>query len=324
MEFMPKSGPRKWLRPVWGLVAAVLLAAAGYGLYWNMLAGRFLDGIEGWTEARRAEGYQVDYGEIAVAGFPLWLRAVIAEPVVSKSGAKMSWHWRGPALTISARPWRLTDTKAQAPGRHLVTVGTAGKTRILDVNAGALNVLLKWAVMSALPLEVRVEAKEVTYRSSPVAGLGRRTEDLSLYAEVKGAPPVSYSSAAMSRWRDDGGTVEIRSLNVRHGPLEMAGAGTIALDGDLQPLAAFSIDVRGFLEAVDGLESAGMIEPKGAEFVKAVLAVLASGQGRWAGEAEGEAEGKKIKVPLSIQDGYFYVGPVAVGRVPLLHWPAGG
>jgi hypothetical protein len=49
---------------------------------------------------------------------------VMGQPVLSKSGEKQSWNWRGPALTISARPWRVTHTKAQAPGRHLVTVTT--------------------------------------------------------------------------------------------------------------------------------------------------------------------------------------------------------
>ncbi len=324
MELTPRPGPWKWPRAVWALVACALLAAAGYGLYWNMLAGQFADAIHGWAEARRAGGYQVDYGDIAVGGFPFWLRAAIAEPVVSKSGEKQSWRWRGPALSISTRPWRVTRTKARAPGRHLLTVTAPGRTGTLDLNAEALNVFLNWSVLSALPLEARIEAKEVTFRSSPVAGLGRKTQILSLSAEATGVPPRSLGAAAMAHWRDDGGTVEIRKLNIRHGPLQMDGDGTIALDRDLQPQGAFSLKVRGFLEAVDGLEAAGIIKPRGAEIVKAVLSVLARGQGKWAEEAEEEAEGKRIKVPLSIQDGNFYVGPVAVGRVPPLHWPDGG
>ncbi len=324
MEFVQRSGPRKLPSTIWGLVVAALLAAVVYGLYWNMLADQFLDGIEGWAEARRADGYKVDYGPVRVAGFPFWMRAVIAEPVLSKSGEKQSWHWRGPALTLSARPWRVTHTKAQAPGRHLVTVRTPGKTLNLDINVGTLDVFLKMSILSALPLEVRVEVKEITYRSPPVAGLGRRTETLSLHTEVMGVPPKFPDAAAMAQWRDQGGTVEIRNLNVRHGPLEVDGDGTLALDGDLQPLAAFSLGVRGFLEAVDALKAAGVIKPRGADLMKAILSVLASGQGWGEGGAKGDTKGKSLKVPLSIQDGNIYVGPLAVGRVPPIHWPVGG
>ena len=141
---------------------------------------------------------------------------------------------------------------------------------------------------------------------------------------MTGVPPRSLGAAAMAQWRDDGGTVEIRKLDIRHGVLQMDADGTIALDGNLQPEGAFSLKVLGFLEAVDGFEAAGMIRPRGAEVLKAVLSVLASGKGKWAGEAEADPEGKRIKVPLSIQNGIFYVGPLAMGRVPPLHWPGGG
>ena len=174
-------------------------------------------------------------------------------------------------------------------------------------------------VLSAPPLEMRVGLKEISYRLSPVAGLGRKTEVLSLHAEVTGVPPRSHDAAAMAQWRDGGGTVEIRSLNVRHGPLEVDGDGTIALDENLQPLAAFSLGVRGFMEAVDGLKAAGVIKPRRAVILKTVLAMLAGGKG----DAKEDARGKRLKVPLSIQDEIIYIGPLVVGRVPPLHWPAG-
>jgi len=298
----------------------VLLTVAGYGLYWNYLAGQLLDGLECWAEARRAQGYQVDYGPVQVAGFPFWLRAVMAEPVMSKSVEKQSWRWNGPALTISARPWRVTRTQAQAPGRHLLTVTAPGWTRSLNINAGTLGIFLKWAVLTTLPLEVRVEVKEITYRSSPVAGLGRKTETFRLHAEMTGVPPSSHNATAMAQWRDDGGTVEIRSLNLRHGPLELDGDGTIALDENLQPLAAYSLSVQGYLEAVDSLKAAGVIKSRQADIIKTVLTMLAGGKE----DAKEDDGGKRLKVPLSIQDEIIYVGPLVVGRVPPVHWPSGG
>ena len=316
----PQSGqchsPAGRWRFLWGIIVAAPIAAAGYGLYWNMLADQVRDGIGGWAADRRAEGYRIDYGPVRVDGFPFRIRVVIPAPVVSKPGGERPWHWRGPALSVSARPWAWTRTQVRAPGRHLVTVTMPGKTLHLDLTAGALDVSVDWGGGPTPPLQVRLRVKDVSYRSAPVAGLGRTTQRLDVNAELTGGWPKIPDAAAMAQWRDNGGTVEIRSLAVRHGPLEMDGDGTLALDGDLQPLAAFSLGVRGFIEAVDGLRDAGVIKARPAELAKTVLALL-GGSGR-------DGEGGRIKVPLSIQDKSLYIGPVAVARVPPVHWSGGG
>jgi hypothetical protein len=289
----------RWQRITGGLLATAIGVTIVYSLYWNILADEARVGFQKWADARRAEGYTVEFTTARLDGFPWRIRVVITDPVVSNPAE--GWQWRGPSLTLSTRPWWLDQVQVSAPGRHLVT----GKAINLDATAEALEVFVEWDDL----VQMRLEAKEIVYRTPPLAGLGRTTQSLSLVTEATGGLPQSIGAAAMTRWRDQGGTVEIRSLAVRHGSLEIDGNGTLALNGDLQPVAAATLGMRGFIEVVDGLRDAGAIKAGSAELVKTVLAVLARGNG------------EKLKIPLSIQDGSLYIGPAMVARIPRLNWP---
>ena len=151
----------------------------------------------------------------------------------------------------------------------------------------------------------------IKYRREPAPGLGLTTARLDLDASLTGGLPERLGTGALAQWRDRGGTIEIRRLDVLHGPLDMKGDGTLALDGDMQPVGAFTFMVRGFLVALDRLLEAGVIKRHPAQLAKTVLGALARNDGR---------DGSELKVPLSIQERWIYAGPVALGRMPVLRW----
>ena len=312
METMQKTGFRKPSLIAGWVGAALLLVAGAYGVYWTAMANGLQAGIERWAVAQRDKGVHVAFGEIAVGGFPFRIRAVVTDPALSKQEARGIWTWRGPKMTLSTRPWEISQGHLKAPGRHQFTVERGDETRTLDLTAGALDLVLIQGEAASRPPEMRITAKNLSYHPQPVAGLGGLTESLDLRIEAPGGLPRTMNSGDVTVWRDNGGTVEIRRLEVHHGPLDIDGDGTMALDRDLQLEAAFSLRVRGFREAVDALRAAGVIRAQAAETVKTVLSMLAAGQG-----------GERLKVPLSVQDGRFYIGPLAVGRIPTVQWPAG-
>ena len=166
--------------------------------------------------------------------------------------------------------------------------------------------------------DLTVEAEDITLSLEPVPGLGRKTGHLGIRSTVTGeAPGVLGDRAsrmeAMARWRDSGGTLDVKSLDIRHGPLTVSGDGTLALDGTMQPIGSFTLRIRGFNEALDRLRAAGLIEPRPAALAKAVLGVLARKPG-----TGGDAE---IKVPLSIQERQVFVGSVTLAKLPVFGWP---
>lgn len=334
-----------------GVLGAAVLVAVVYNFYWDFSARQFRVGIEQWLAARAQEGTRVTYAAIRVDGYPFHLTATITQPSAARFTGAQPWSWRGPAITLDARPWRPSRLKLTAPGRHWLTTVVAGRAREYDVAVEALILKLRvgragvararLAVGGLVATEegageaVRLAAADVALRraaeieagrpaleltadaaglalaTEPVPGLGRVSERLGLTAAVVGAPPAAMTGDELAMWRDRGGVVEVRRLGVRHGTLAVDGDGTVALDSEMQPIAAFTVRVRGYDQTIDALTTAGVVKPRPAALAKAALGLLAAGQGAKDGE---------LKVPLSIQDRRLYLGPVAVARLPAVAW----
>ncbi len=329
-------------------VGAVVVAAVLYNFYWEYSAGQFKTGIEQWLKARARDGIRITHGEIRVDGYPFRLRAVVPQPSAARFAGAFPWSWRGPAVTLTARPWRPSRMTLTAPGRHWLTAALAGRVREYDVAVAVLAVKLRirgadiaragLTLRDAVAREdgaealrvaaaggavsrpakpdagqpsliVSAEADGLAYGAEPVPGLGRVSERLAVFATVARALPPTMGRADLAAWRDRGGVVDVRRLAVRHGALAFDGDGTVTLDADMQPLAAFTVRVRGHDRAIDALVAAGAVKPRPAALAKAALALLAAGQG-----------GGELKAALSIQDRRLYLGPVAVARLPAIAW----
>ncbi len=301
-----------------GLIAVAALAAlaAVTAGTWNYLAGQVRDGIGQWAAERRAEGYEAGFASVAVGGFPFRLEAVIAEPMLAAPKGNRPWSWRGLSLMIETRPWALSKVRVLASGRHRVTVMAGGKLKTIDIEFGSLIAALDFSPAGA-SFAATLNASDILYPRDPVAGLGRTTKRLNVSVAVKGDVPGTRDAETMARWRDNGGTIEISNLDIEHGPLDVTGDGTGALDANLQPIGAFTLNVRGFNEAVDRLGATGIIKPNTAALMKTVLNMLAQGQKN---ESATE-DANTLKVPVSVQDGKLYIGPFVVAEVPVVRWP---
>ena len=136
----PANGGRKR-----GLTAVAVAAAVAvvYGGYWSYLAGQVEAGVEQWAAERRSEGLEAGYGSVRVGGFPFRLVAVIEAPALAAPQGPEPWSWKGPALVLKARPWRLTRVRISAPGRHHFTVTQGGSRAAFSIEAGELELKLK-------------------------------------------------------------------------------------------------------------------------------------------------------------------------------------
>ncbi|MAF96017.1 MAG: hypothetical protein CMM60_09730 [Rhodospirillaceae bacterium] len=351
------NGGGKRVLTALAVAAAVALV---YGGYWSFLAAQVETGVEQWFAERKSEGLKAGYASLRVGGFPFQLVAVIEAPRLAAPQGLKPWSWKGPALVLKARPWRLTRVRLSAPGRHHFTVTQKGRTVAFTVDAGALWLKLKHrgdgtgrAMLSVREVTLRdasekavagvaaadfiverpgraddggappaldflAEAEGISYPAAPVRGLGRTTARLVVQVSVTGEVddalgsgqlgPGKFGAEAMVLWRDSGGTLEVKRFALNHGPLALDGDGTLALDVAMRPIGAFSLRVKGFEEALDRLAGAGVIKPHPAALAKTVLKALARKQG-----VPGSGE---FKVPLSLQDGWLYVGPVPLAKLP--------
>jgi hypothetical protein len=144
--------------------------------------------------------------------------------------------------------------------------------------------------------------------------LGTRIDTLSLDAEVLGAIGPEITSAAVAAWRDAGGTVEVADFALRWGALRIKAEGTVALDNNLQPLAAFTATMTGFNETMDLLVAQGVLSEDDAGAAKTLLSLLA--------KTPLTGGAPEIAVPLTIQNQRLSVGPVPLFTLRPIVWPA--
>jgi hypothetical protein len=117
----------------------------------------------------------------------------------------------------------------------------------------------------------------------------------------------------MTAWRDAGGYLEVKDFQMTWGKLQIQGAGTARLDGQLQAVVQLDGRVRGGDALIDAL----MLDRQ-LSFAEALLAKGAL----FALQRPAEDGGAPyLRLAISIRDGNrLYLGPVRIARLPPLQW----
>lgn len=339
--------PHRWLGAVGALLLALAAAAIAY---WFVAADRLRAGLDQWSAQRRAEGYTVSYGAPLVGGFPFDIRVVVADPQISAPGGAWSWRgtalqvetklWNPrtvafllPGRHEFARVGLAEPMIARAdPAGGWATIGHDGRvlettldcTRLdLDFGQRLGHVTVGRAVFwlrprprvddpdePLPPLETAVTLRELTLPEALGGPLGRQIPLLAASISIAGNLPQAITRAALAKWRDQSGTVELLDAKLRWGPLNLKGSGTVTIDDDMRPLGAATVELRGFNETVQRLVEAGAVKKQAGAMAQLVLGVLAK-----PATPGGEPV---LSVPLTAQDGFLSLGPVKLLPVPPL------
>ncbi|MCW5731380.1 MAG: DUF2125 domain-containing protein [Alphaproteobacteria bacterium] len=328
------------------LVALLLAACAGYAGYWHWVAHRVDRGLVEWQEARRAEGYEVDFGASRVTGFPGRLLLTIERAELADPLHHAAWRWRAPIVRVHAQPWNLTHLIAdlgetqefawreREEPRGLALRMESARASIRLAADGSLqrfsaDIARLVATGSGLVQPLTITRMQAHHR---LAGPGEhevalQLEGLGLPPEQAGplgphvglarvllalAEPLPSGPENLAAWRDGGGVVEVKRFELAWGPLDMRGEGTVTLDRSMRPLAALTSEIRGFAETIDGLRDAGRIKPNIARTARTALQLM----------ARPGPDGKPVlNLPVTAQDGRLYVGPLELmefGPLPMI------
>lgn len=173
------------------------------------------------------------------------------------------------------------------------------------------------ATPGAPALSVVLQADAVTLPPAPGGAswaLGGTIASLSLAADVNGPlSAIADPQARAEAWRDGGGTVAVRRLALRWGPLDLDGTATLGLDGALQPIGTAQLRLIGQAQTLDALAAGHVLAPQVARAAKAVLALMAQTP-----KAGGPPE---VDVPLALRDRTLTMGRIPLLRLPQLLWP---
>ncbi|MGH6931899.1 MAG: DUF2125 domain-containing protein [Dongiaceae bacterium] len=342
------------MRKRWIIGGAIILAlVAGYAVYWHQVA-RILDqNLALWPEQWRARGYQVDLQRSEIRGFPWLLRSGIDRFEMRSPGPE-SWiaSKQHGVVTLTGEPWRPLGFGIELAREQswLVTDGLGndllrlfsnwgyGRVRIgfdgrLKIIAFEGQLAVKSAALPSFQIEEMRGWLAVDGESAPAdqaanfsasldltdveidlprdSPLGNRVTRLIVEGFATGELPRGSPRESFARWRDSGGVAEVTRLVVNWGPLAVTADATIALDQKLQPLIAGTAILRGYDQAIDAMIAGGLMSQGQGTTARIALAAI----------AQTDDGGGKVKLPITVQDGFLFLGPLKVAAVPRIVWP---
>ncbi|MCH2393257.1 DUF2125 domain-containing protein [Oceanibaculum sp.] len=330
------------------LIAAFLvILGTAYAAYWHLMAYRLEQGIERWAEQQRAQGVEAGWRELTFDGFPLQFRARLSAPRLIQERGGNAWSWQAESLTLEALPWQLhkiaftSDGKQAAllNGRELAfdraegTLSLDGSGRIAEADATLSRLALapgaglQGATAETLRLAARLPEEAPRGHTDPglfveadLSGLAIASRqalpvegpaDLSFRATLMGALPTPPDRTRLAAWRDAGGTLEIESLSLDWAPLSLDASGTLALDPALQPVGALSATLSGHGPLLQRLVAMGWVRPQDASIAAVAFGLL---------EKPGSDGRPTLNAPVTVQDGFLYIGPARLAPVPRIAW----
>jgi hypothetical protein len=306
------------------------------------MGGQIQLALESWATARRAQGWQVEYGPPERGGWPM--DAALRLPAMRL--AKGGLEWQGEVLRLSLRPWQPDRLHIEAEGAQRLSLGGApmalqasalradltlnGNAPPLDgtLQGEALRLEGPTGPLSLDSLQASFDGRGATapppatafnlrLRGLALPGnqpLGQRIEEITAQAMLQGAwGQAGPLSAQLAAWRDAGGRLEVQGMTLRWGSMAASAAATLALDEALQPSGAGTVRLANPVQAVDALAAGGLMPPRTATAARQILPLLTrldSGSGV-----------PVIELPVTLEN-----RALAAARVPLLRlapvsWP---
>jgi len=333
------------------LIGVIIAVVAAWTGAWFFVAGQVRDGIEARVAASNP-GREISHGGLSIGGYPYRIKLDIDDPrlTLRGAGAAFDWEldWQTDAISTVRHLWQPRHVLLDLNGQHRVKMirGDRRHDFTLDSHEALASVEVN-AAQRLARLSLDMQDPRLAYASPGVPGRAiagqrlqfhvRRTPeaadsvDIALRGDTlefaKGTLPVKYAALApvmelldlnmtvtglpetpdpatpVTAWRDGGGTVEIRKLQLIWGDVTLTASGSLALDGEMRPIGALTAKIRGHERLIDLAVAAGSMSRNGASAARAVLGLLAA------------AGGGTLSVPLRLQDGQLFLGPVAIAKL---------
>jgi len=142
--------------------------------------------------------------------------------------------------------------------------------------------------------------------------LEKKISELRLSADFLGVAEGRTIKEFLSTWSQNGGSLEINHINFKWAKLKFSGNGTLALDDQLQPIAALSAKVSGYKAAINSMVLSGFIKPSLGMVLSFAASILA--------KKRESLNQEQIGIPLTLQDSFLHLGPVKILKIPILNW----
>ncbi|MEN8236574.1 MAG: DUF2125 domain-containing protein [Pseudomonadota bacterium] len=326
----------------------LLLLAGGYTVGWFHLGSQLEDRVEKLIRDWQQRGWNVEYKDMQLAGFPFTLKIVLESPELAYKGIIKTWVEGD--MRFGAALWRPTQIKSWAAGRHHITLslledeiifaqgegfaasfftmeqGTfqfsyeqleLSKEQGVFAKLGGLDVQAQYHEQEDVHddlMNVQISLQDLTLPVLSEFPFGDNLQKLQLQTSLSGEIAGDTLHDRINSWYESDGTLEVAKLQLQWGPLEITAEGTTTVDEHLQPMGAFSAHVGGLDKTLAAFVKAGWLDEKVSRLVRLGLGFLTESL---QGEAEASA---RYQLPLTVQSGRLFIGPVSVAKVPKVNW----
>lgn len=336
------------------IVAALILTAGAIAVLWIIWfigATKYQSAVDHWIALGREAGYDISYDRREQFGFPrrTTLRFVNLH---WKNTDGIEFH--AGDLDISAEFWETQKFTAKFKGQIQLDVPIEGAPYALMVAGedGKANVTLSddglWEQCSLTMNAARIgrspdylftadhlklaanrpadqpadnkstgltlsgDVENVTLPAAMPPSFGPKMPSLNVAMRLMGPVPDFRRKDSVAAWNKMNGVVEFDHLDMEWGALLMTSKGTMGLDDDLQPEGAFAAVVGRQDQLLETLAKDGYIHPEQEAMLNSALRLFAK-----PAAIKGESG---IEVPVAVQLGGFFLGPVKIFAFPQIGW----
>lgn len=323
----------------------LVIAALGWSGYWLAGSIALTRAVTGWFEARSAEGWLANLGDVSVSGFPGRFDMRLTRPELADPDTGIAWS--APAFDFTARSASPTRITATWPGIQTLaspferieivsdrmegTVGFAPNTALALRNSDIAleNVRLTstagWAghLASGRLVTMRAErganAHEILFDASdltlprairslldPTDALPEAVGRMRLDAYADFDAP--WDRRALEDRRPQITALELDDLRATWGELELRAAGQLVVDGAGVPTGEITVKATNWREMLAIAEATGAVPTELVPTAERALEFLA----RLSGPEN------TLDAPLSFRRGNVSLGPIPLGRAPRL------
>ena len=336
-----------WMPPRWlaWTLAGVLLLALGYGAWWRYSASLLQDTLDAFRLNGPGMGVKTSWDTMSISGFPLRLRATLANPSYENGEARFVWKASG--LSIETLPWSVSRFTFMAHGRQTMQLGPAlnvtgeakesglslsfgsdGLPKQLDVAAQGADATISRPGRDAIA--IKGERMAAHWRLDPadtdpadgrdydaaidgaalsLSGVelpfGHEIQDLKIQVTLRRVPALQQVEGAM----------DIVGWQVAGAPLTVRKLSFVSGGVDIQGAGELSLGGDGMLAGridlnVGGLDKIVAYLSKAGAIPKEARSTL------FVTSTMLSATGAKVPMPLVFKDGRTFLGPAAIGPAP--------
>lgn len=323
-------------------VAAIF--AVLYAGYWVVGWQGALRAIPAWAEDRREDGWQVDYSDLAVRGFPSRFDTTLGDLVIADPAT--GWAWEGAFFQLLALSYRPNHLIAVLPPAHTLSTPLSRYDVTQDQARASLVVTLeanpqidRATVVIDAP---RVATREWSSSAHALRFATRRLDDAPLTHEIglqatslipsagikaqldpagllPGAIATLRLDAALSfdapwdRWaleerRPQLTAIDLREARASWGGMDLRLTGVLDVDGFGLATGEVAVQAENWRDMLDVAERGGALPPRLRPLLEGALEGLSDLSGR----------NETLDLDLTITGGRISVGFLPLGQLPPL------